>query len=90
MADISNLLNLFGTIFNILSGIAGAISLVFLVGGALQYSASGLDVRQSSEAKRTMLNALIGLGIVLVAVFVVQAILTAMGSRIQLPTNIGN
>ena len=61
-------------ILQILLSLVGLVAVVFLVWGAFKYMASSGDEERVKAAKSTMINALIGLVIVLLSYAIVQAV----------------
>lgn len=51
----------------------GALLLIYLLWGGLKFMLSGGDPKKVSSAQQTITNALLGLGIVMFAFFIVQA-----------------
>ena len=60
------------TAFNILFGIIGGITLLFVVIGGFRYVTSGGDPQSTAKAKDTILYALIGLTITVAATAIVN------------------
>ena len=60
------------TAFNILFGIIGGITLLFVVIGGFRYITSGGDPQSTARAKDTILYALIGLTITVAATAIVN------------------
>jgi cytosine/uracil/thiamine/allantoin permease len=66
------------TILEIALGLVGLIAILFLVWGGFQYITSAGDEEKLGKAKGTMINALIGLAIVLLAYALVRIIANAV------------
>ena len=66
---------LIGNIVNILIYIAGAIAVIVIIVGGIKYVTSGGDSSQMSNAKNTILYAVIGLVVVVMAYGIVQFVL---------------
>lgn len=62
------------TIINILLTLAGIIAVLFLIVGGYRYITSAGNEKQAESGKQTVINALIGLGIVILAFTIVSII----------------
>lgn len=80
--DIQTLSELIIRIINIALGLVGIVSVLFLVIGGYKYITSGGDTEQIESAKGTIMNALIGLAIVLLALMIVRVVANAIGNQI--------
>jgi len=60
---------------NLLLGIAGSIAVIFIIVGGIQYATSAGDDNRVQSAKNTILNAVIGLVITVMAYAIVNFIL---------------
>ena len=67
---------IFQTVTNILLYIIGAVSVIMLVIGGIRYTVSGGDSSQVTSAKNTILYAIIGIVVALLAYAVVNFVLT--------------
>ena len=65
-------------ILNVVYAIGGAIAVVFVVLGGIQYSLSGGDAGKVKQAKDTILYALIGLAVVMVAFGITRFVIGAV------------
>lgn len=70
----------FTRITNIALYIIGAISVVMLVWGGLRYILSGGDSKKITDAKNTILYALLGLIVAFLAYAIVNFVLNALGA----------
>ncbi|MBQ6486431.1 hypothetical protein IJI76_01725 [Candidatus Saccharibacteria bacterium] len=68
----------FGRITNVILLIVGIISVVMLIYGGLRYILSGGDSKKVTDAKNTILYAIIGLIISLLAYAIVNFVLTSV------------
>lgn len=68
---------IFKTITNVLLFIVGAISVIMLIIGGIRYTISGGDSSQVTSAKNTILYAIIGIIVSLLAFAVVNFVLTS-------------
>ena len=68
-----------GRIMNYLKSIAGALAVLFIIVGGVMYMISGGNKEMAERAKKTVLYALVGLVIVLVAPTLYQEIKTLLG-----------
>ncbi len=66
---------LISTITNLLLGIAGSIAVIFIIVGGIQYATSAGDDSRVQSAKNTIMNAVIGLVITVMAYAIVNFIL---------------
>lgn len=64
------------TIVNIFSAIVGVVSVIMIIFGGFKYISSGGDSSKVTEAKNTIIYAVIGLVIVALAQFIVQFVLS--------------
>ena len=67
------------TILNVAFAVAGVVAVVFLIVGGFRYITAGGNAEVSEQAKTTILNAVIGLVVILVAYLIVKYILDALG-----------
>lgn len=65
---------------NIALGVIGALSVIMLVWGGLRYIISGGDSKKVTDAKNTVLYAIIGLIIAFLAYAIVNFVLNTLGS----------
>lgn len=63
------------TVVNIFSAIVGVVSVVMIIYGGFKYISSGGDSNKVTEAKNTIVYAVIGLVVVAMAQFIVQFVL---------------
>jgi len=63
------------TIVNIFSAIVGVVSVIMIIYGGFKYISSGGDSNKVTEAKNTIIYAVIGLVVVALAQFIVQFVL---------------
>lgn len=71
-----------GTYINIFLGIIGIIAVAFLIIGGFRYITSAGDSEVAESAKNTILNAVIGLVIVILSYIIVTVIVNAFWGRI--------
>jgi hypothetical protein len=71
----SSLGNLITIVTNLLLGIAGAVAVIFIVIGAIQYSTSAGNEQSTAKAKSTITSAVIGLIISILALGIVNFVL---------------
>lgn len=67
-----------GEIVKVLFELAGALAVVFVIIGAIQYVVSAGDPKRTAQAKNTILYALIGLFIVIFAGVIVNFLITKL------------
>ena len=72
--------SLIHTIVNIFSLIIGVVAVIMIIIGGFQYISSGGDSNKISTAKNTIMYAIIGLIIVALAQFIVQFVLSKVGT----------
>ncbi len=70
----------FTQLTNVALYIVGAISVIMLIWGGLRYILSGGDNKKITDAKNTILYAIIGLVIAILAFAIVNFVLNAIGS----------
>ena len=75
----------FTRITNVVLYIVGAISVIMLVWGGVRYIISGGDSKKITDAKNTILSAIIGLIIAVLAFAIVNFVLNAIGSVTTTP-----
>lgn len=78
----TNVSQLIGKILNIVLGIVGLIAVLFLVWGGFQYITSAGDEEKVKSAKGTMINALIGVVVVILAYALVRVVTNAIGGNV--------
>ena len=72
---------IFKTISNVLLFIIGAISVIMLIIGGIRYTISGGDQTQVTAAKNTILYAVIGIVVALLAFALVNFVLTSFTEK---------
>ena len=81
-----NLFVVFRNISNFVLGFIGIIAVVMLVIGGIRYMISGGDSKKITDAKNTVLYAIIGLIICLLSAIIVNTVITVIPSgNISLP-----
>lgn len=73
-----NLFLLFKNISNIALGVIGVIAIIMLVIGGIRYMVSGGDAKKITDAKNTVLYAIIGLIICLVSAIIVNTVIATI------------
>jgi type IV secretory pathway VirB2 component (pilin) len=66
-----------GTIVNYVLGLAGAIAVIYLIWAGIQYITGG--AKGAEAAKASIVNAIIGVVVILLSYVIVQAVITAVG-----------
>ena len=74
--EVTGIFCILGKFVIYLMGIVGIIAVIFMAVGGLQYMASGGDEKSITAAKSTLTYAVLGLFIVILASFIVSAVLT--------------
>lgn len=72
----STLSGLITTVTNLLLGIAGAVAVIFIIVGGIQYSTSGGSEDKTRTAKSTITNAVIGLIVTILAFVIVNFVIS--------------
>lgn len=72
---------IFKTITNVLLFIIGAVSVIMLIIGGIRYTISGGDSGQVTSAKNTILYAVIGIVVALLAYAIVNFVLTSFAAN---------
>ncbi|MFA6082436.1 MAG: pilin [Patescibacteria group bacterium] len=65
--------NIIDTVLNILFYVGGVVAIIFLLWGGISYIASAGDESKATKARNTILNAIIGIVIILLAVAIQAA-----------------
>ncbi|MDB5186541.1 MAG: hypothetical protein JWM07_13 [Candidatus Saccharibacteria bacterium] len=76
VTDLFGATGVFNTITNVLLFVVGAISVIMIIIGGLRYVVSGGDSTNVSAAKNTILYAMVGLIIALLAYAIINFVLT--------------
>lgn len=63
----------------------GAISVIMIIWGGLRYITSGGDNKKITDAKNTILYAIIGLIIAVLAYAIIQFVLESLGAKMTIP-----
>ncbi len=72
--------NTLGTVVNILSLVVGAVAIIAIISGGFKYIMSGGDANKVGNAKSTILYALVGIVVVVLAQFIVRFVITTSSS----------
>ena len=78
--DISGIFCVLVNTINYLLSIGGAVALIMLVVGGLQYMVSGGDEKAITAAKSTISHAVLGLLIIFGAILIINTVLTGIGA----------
>lgn len=71
----------FQTVVNVLLFIVGAISVIMLIFGGIRYTTSGGDQGSVTAAKNTVMYAVIGIVVAILAYAIVNFVITALSSN---------
>lgn len=74
-----------GTIIRAILGVLGVVAVIFIIVGAVNYTTSQGDPGKTKKARDTILYAVIGLIIALLAFAIVSFILGKMGATADVP-----
>lgn len=85
-ADLVGADGVFTRITSIALYIIGAISVLMLIWGGLRYILSGGDSKKITDAKNTILYAILGLAIAFFSYAIVRFVLNAIGANVYGPT----
>jgi hypothetical protein len=77
--NVSNVVGWVGTLTSWLLWAVGAVCVIFVIIGGIKYATSGGDPEKVKSAKNTLLYALIGLAIAILANVIVSLVITATG-----------
>ena len=88
MTDLFGAAGVFNTVTNVLLFIVGAISVLMIIFGGLRYVVSGGDSSNVTAAKNTVLYAVVGLIIALLAYAVINFVLTSFAADGSGGTNV--
>ena len=80
VTDLFGATGIFSTVTNVLLFIIGAISVIMIIIGGLRYVVSGGDSSNVSAAKNTILYAIVGLIVALLAYAVINFVLTSFSA----------
>ena len=80
ITDIFGTGGIFSTIINILLFLIGAISVVMIVFAGFQYATSGGDAGKVTSAKNTILYAVIGIVVALLAYAIIRFVTNQLGA----------
>ncbi len=81
----TGLLGVVGTAITLAFGVAGLVAVIYLIMGGFNYVTAGGDPEAVEGAKTTIVNAIIGLVIILVSYLIVQFIMVQLGAQTELP-----
>lgn len=79
MCTINDFFKLFVDIFNYLLGMGAIVAFVFLIYGGIKMFLYSVDEENLAAGKKTVVEALIGLAIILLAYVLINTLLTALG-----------
>jgi predicted secreted protein len=79
------LLGVVGTAITLAFGVAGLVAVIYLIIGGFNYVTAGGNPEAVEMAKTTIVNAIIGLLVILVSYLIVQFIMTQIGANPGLP-----
>jgi hypothetical protein len=80
MTDLFGATGIFNTVTNVLLFVIGAISVIMIIIGGLRYVLSGGDSSNVTAAKNTILYAIVGLIVALLAYAVINFVLTSFSA----------
>lgn len=69
-----------GTVVNILSLVVGAVAIIAIINGGFKYITSGGESNKVGNAKSTIIYALVGIILVVLAQFIVRFVITTSSS----------
>lgn len=81
----ATLMDVIATIISIAFALAGIVAVIFLIIGGFNYVTAGGNPEQIEMAKTTIVNAIIGLVVILISYLIVQFIMTQIGVEVELP-----
>ncbi|NIT03680.1 hypothetical protein GTO10_01985 [Candidatus Saccharibacteria bacterium] len=76
--EISGIFCIIARIVDVLLGLAGTVAVLFLIYGGIQYMMSGGDEKSLSTAKATITYSILGLVLIIAAIFIVNLVLTSI------------
>jgi len=80
-----NLLDVVSTIINLAFALAGIVAVVYLIMGGFNYVTAGGNPEAVEGAKTTLVNAIIGLVVILVSYLIIQFVMSQIGAEVELP-----
>jgi hypothetical protein len=80
LAVVQTITTIFTNLLNIGTGVAVTVAAFFVMWGAYQYMSAGGNPHRMEEGKSAMINAAVGLCIVLLARIIAQQLASAVGS----------
>lgn len=87
IAGSTSLTDLIVKVLNILLTLAGVVAIIMIVVGGLEYITSGGNEEQSEKGKKALVNAVIGLVVVLLSFAVVRVISSTLTSQDVISTS---
>jgi len=81
----ANLMDVIATVISIAFALAGIVAVIYLIIGGFNYVTAGGNPEQIEMAKTTIVNAIIGLVVILVSYLIVQFIMTQLNATPELP-----
>ncbi len=79
--DNGDVMPIIQSVTNWLLGIAGALAVVFLIIGGVQYVISAGNPTSAEKAKKTIIYALVGIIIIAASLFLVNVVLKLIGAK---------
>lgn len=81
LCELKDLFDLLVGIYNFLLGMAGVVAFGFLIWGGVQMLLYSVDEEHLAQGKKTVIQALIGISIILLAYVIVNTLLLALGVK---------
>jgi len=78
------LMDVISTIINLAFAIAGIVAVVYLIMGGFNYVTAGGNPEAVDGAKTTLVNAIIGLVVILVSYLIIQFVMSQIGANVEL------
>ncbi len=69
--------NAFQSVINIILFVAGAVAVIYLIWAGFRYITAGGDTKKADEARKGIINAIIGIIVIVAAYFIVRVAVSA-------------
>ncbi len=79
------LLDVVSTIINLAFAVAGIVAVIYLIIGGFNYVTAGGNPETVEAAKTTIVNAIIGLIVILISYLIIQFVMSQIGAEPELP-----
>ncbi len=77
----------FQSVINIILFVAGAVAVIYLIWAGFRYITAGGDTKKADEARKGIINAIIGIIVIIAAYFIVRVAVSAGGTVTEVDSN---